>query len=142
MDKCKKGFTLVELLIVISIIGILAGMTIVVLKPSYFYGKGRDAQRKTDLEAVRGALEQFYLDNGRQYPAGGYSDLNLNILDEYLDHFPNDPQSSEGKTYYYLTVGSGERKCYELAAVLETDGSRYEVCGGSLVCQRNNSLCQ
>ncbi len=140
MDKQKKGFTLIELLVVITIIGILAGVTVIVLKPSYFYGKGRDAQRKTDLEAVRGALEQFYLDNGRQYPAGNYAGL-LSSLDDYLDRFPADPN---GGTYVYTTVvASGERKCYQLTATLEVGTpTSYKVCGGSLVCQSNNTLCQ
>jgi len=52
----KKGFTLVELLIVIAIVAILATATIVVLNPAELLAQARDAQRIADLDNLRTAL--------------------------------------------------------------------------------------
>jgi len=57
--KKEQGFTLIELLVVITIIGILAGLVLVVLDPSFFFGRGRDSRRQSDIQSVRAALEQY-----------------------------------------------------------------------------------
>lgn len=61
----NRGFTIVELLVVIVVIGILATITVVA------YGnvslKARDNVRKSDIAAITKAMELYYLDNG-QYP--------------------------------------------------------------------------
>lgn len=61
----KNGFTLVELMVVIAIIGILA--SIVLVSVSGGKSKARDAQRSSDLENFAGALEVYYSQNGH-YP--------------------------------------------------------------------------
>lgn len=65
--KVQQGFTIIELLIVIAIIGILAGLVL-----NNFQGaqaKARDTQRKTDINAIHGKLEEFY-NNNNGYPDG------------------------------------------------------------------------
>lgn len=65
LKQKQSGFTIVELLIVIVIIGILAGLVI-----TTFIGiqaRGRDSERQTDLKAIQGQLEAFFADNG-YYP--------------------------------------------------------------------------
>jgi prepilin-type N-terminal cleavage/methylation domain-containing protein len=62
----KKGFTLVELLVVISIIGLLS--TIAVVSLGAARSKARDAKRIADMKQVSTSLEQFYADQGG-YPA-------------------------------------------------------------------------
>lgn len=63
--KVKRGFTLIEVLTVILIIGILTTIT------SYTYNsslsRSRDSQRLTDLKSIQNTLEQYYLDK-RSYP--------------------------------------------------------------------------
>ncbi|MGB3945593.1 MAG: prepilin-type N-terminal cleavage/methylation domain-containing protein [Candidatus Saccharimonadales bacterium] len=62
MRKINSGFTMVELLIVIVVIGILAAITI-----TAFNGvqqKARDAQRKSDLANIAKALHRYNIENG------------------------------------------------------------------------------
>lgn len=66
LSKRKEGFTIVELLIVIVVIGILAGLVITTY--SGIQQKARNTERQTDLKAVQGQLEAYYATNG-YYPA-------------------------------------------------------------------------
>jgi type II secretion system protein G len=61
----NKGFTIVELLIVIVVIGILAALVITTF--TGIQQRARDTERQTDINAVRGHLEAFYANNG-YYP--------------------------------------------------------------------------
>jgi prepilin-type N-terminal cleavage/methylation domain-containing protein len=61
----SKGFTIVELLIVIVVIGILA--TLVIVTFSGIQQRARDTQRQTDINAVQGHLEAYYAQTGT-YP--------------------------------------------------------------------------
>jgi prepilin-type N-terminal cleavage/methylation domain-containing protein len=61
----SSGFTIVELLIVIVVIGILA--TLVIVTFTGIQQKGRNSQRQTDINAVQSHVEAFYADKG-YYP--------------------------------------------------------------------------
>lgn len=63
--KKQKGFTIVELLIVIVVIGILA--TLVIVTFSGIQQRGRNSQRQTDINAVASHVEAYYADTGT-YP--------------------------------------------------------------------------
>lgn len=65
--KLQQGFTIIELLIVIAIIGILA--TLVLTNFQGAQAKGRDTVRKNDINSVYQKLEEFYNENGG-YPDG------------------------------------------------------------------------
>jgi len=62
----RKGFTLLEILIVVALIGILVSIGVV------SYGaaqkRSRDSRRRADMHAVQNAMEQYNADNGA-YPA-------------------------------------------------------------------------
>ncbi|KKU46502.1 MAG: hypothetical protein UX65_C0003G0046 [Parcubacteria group bacterium GW2011_GWB1_46_8] len=58
----KKGFTLLELLIVIAILAILASTAVVVLNPAEILRKSRDSSRLQDLDSMRTALN-YYIAN-------------------------------------------------------------------------------
>lgn len=61
----QSGFTIVELLIVIVVIGILAALVVTTFNG--IQQKGRDTERETDIKAIHGQLEAYYAQNGT-YP--------------------------------------------------------------------------
>jgi type IV pilus assembly protein PilA len=64
----KAGFTLLEILLVVGIIAILAGIVIIAINPSKQLATVRNAERKSDLKQLNNAITQFYIDKS-YYPA-------------------------------------------------------------------------
>ena len=79
----QSGFTLIELMVVVTIIGILAGVAVVNVK--HAQRKAREAALKKDLHDMRVAIDNFYADKQRN-PA----DLN-ELVPKYLKRIPKDP---------------------------------------------------
>ena len=115
--KLKTGFTLVELLIVIAVIGILAGGIIAIVNPADQFKRARDANRKADLSQIQKSLEVYYQDR-EAYPLSS-ADYKIEGLDwgsswlPYMGNLPKDPVSS--KNYVYFSTG----KSYYLYASLD-----------------------
>jgi type II secretion system protein G len=63
--RCSKGFTLLELLVVLAIIGILTAIGVAAFSAAQL--RARDAQRKSDLKTIASALERYRSKNGT-YP--------------------------------------------------------------------------
>lgn len=72
LKQRQSGFTIVELLIVIVIIGILA--TLVIVTFSGVQQKARDSERKTDINALAGQLEAAYANVGYYPGLAGFND--------------------------------------------------------------------
>lgn len=128
-NQKKQGFTLVELMVVISIITILAvvGMTLY----NGLQGGARDAKRRGDIKAISAALEIYKQTNGTYplLPASGYGAVSFEanwdtfaaLLNPYMLSLPKDPQNigdwGTGKFYKYHTDTAGS--FYQIAASLE-----------------------
>lgn len=110
MRKTRKAFTLIELMIAMSIIAIFGG----IMAATSVMGnlqKGRDGRRQTDLEAIRSALE-IYRSDKRAYPATG----SLNSLTpDYMSAVPADPKA--GYLYAYTSGGTTYTLCADLERV-------------------------
>ena len=80
----KKGFTLIEMLIVVTLIGIL----VAILVPQYKYSvlRAKEAVLKENLFQVRDAINKYYFDK-KKYPSG-LEDL---VTARYLREVPFDP---------------------------------------------------
>ena len=72
----SRGFTLVELLVVVAIIGLLATLSVLALGSARV--RARDAKRLSDIKTVQTALELYHNDQGR-YPVGRPSIPSANI---------------------------------------------------------------
>ncbi|MBI5620691.1 prepilin-type N-terminal cleavage/methylation domain-containing protein [Candidatus Gottesmanbacteria bacterium] len=127
----KKGFTLMELLVVMAILGILITVGLTSYKSVQM--KSRDSRRKSDMRQISSALELYFNDKGR-YPAddgagkiqgcgtgdnqvcawgSAMKDSNNTI---YMVALPGDPVGA--RQYYYDSYGS-QGKGYQLYARLE-----------------------
>lgn len=108
----KRGFTLIELMVIIVILGVLA--TLISGNFINSLQKGRDARRKNDLAQVQRALELFYEDV-KMYPSGvppfGSSFCNASgvcptDVKIYMRKLPDDP--NEAYTYNYVADPNGQ----------------------------------
>jgi len=72
--KRRLGFTLIELIISVSIVAILTGVSLVIIKPAAIRAKARDSRRSNAILSIQTALELYYTQNSR-YPCTGNSGL-------------------------------------------------------------------
>lgn len=115
MKKLLTGFTLVELLVVMAILGVLVTLVAGGFRSSQ--ARGRDAERKSDLKNIANALELYYSDYG-VYPAS------LSWGTEFTDgrtvYFKTLPQDiATGATYYYRVPDTPTNQKFQLFAHLE-----------------------
>lgn len=123
----STGFTLMELLISISIIGILLAIGMV------SYGtinkQSRDTRRKSDIEQIRAALEMYRADKGYYPNAGGgtFIEASLGLSNDlvtggYIAVLPRDPKPNSMHYEYKATnVSGGNYYGYCLSAQLEAE---------------------
>src|SRR3954468_2289757 len=67
----NKGFTLIEVLVVIAIIAILAAIVLVAINPAKRFQDARNSQRKANVEAILGAIQQNMIDNKGIFTCSG-----------------------------------------------------------------------
>lgn len=124
----KKGFTLIEILVVMSIIGILAALTLTGFGAAR--KNARDTTRKSDLAQYKLALEGYSSNNIGLYPSNAWdSDSNSAngifatagpLIPGYLPTRINDPTNTT--VYHYHYYGAADGVTYKLFAQMETTG--------------------
>lgn len=111
----NKGFTLIELLVVIGILAILLAVTLIAINPARQFQQARDTQRRSDVNSVLNAINQYSIDNEGALPGDnlgpGGSDLitsssrlistteaNIcaNLIPLYIAALPIDPELATG----------------------------------------------
>lgn len=131
-NSLKRGFTLVELLIVIGVLGVMAGVAISIINPVAQFQKANDSKRKSDLAQIQRALEIYYQDL-KSYPLNSSAykikdstgtELNWgNPWTPYMGNLPADP-NSPAKNYAYISDG----QTYYLYASLDRGTNDSQVC--------------
>lgn len=124
----REGFTLVELMVVMTIIGIL-----VAISTSAFLGakrSARDSERKTDLEDIRSALE-IYRTDCLSYPDSIpfgqiWTATCQSASNTYMSQVPQDPLNGS-RAFGYVYQRSGTT--YRLCAYLENGTGSVSACG-------------
>ena len=105
-----KGFTIIELLIVVAIIGILA--TLMLVSYSHTLKKSRDARRVSDIESVKLACNMF-ADKTGGYPNTSSWIVLSGLLTDYVDVTNiNDPKYSTDPLKSYRYTGADGSDCY------------------------------
>ena len=89
---CSAGFTLIELMVVMSLIVILAGVGLTLYANSVT--RAKEAVLKEDLFRMRDAIDQYYADKNRYPPT-----LDALITDKYLRSLPVDPFTNSAETW-------------------------------------------
>lgn len=102
-NKRREGFTLFELLVSVSIIGILTALAVVSFSAAQ--RKARDARRLEDIEAIRKAAEQYYSVSGYVYPSTTSDFVTAGVLSAW----PLGPKGV-GDTYRY-SIGTSFCAC-------------------------------
>lgn len=69
--RSQKGFTLIEILVVIGIIAILAAITVIAVNPARQFGQANDTARTSDVSAMLNALGQNIADNKGVFTCSG-----------------------------------------------------------------------
>ncbi len=117
--KNARGFTLVELVIVVGVLATLISVLLFLMDPLTQFKKARDGKRKSDLQQVQASLELYRADQG-SYPAGasyasltncptsgptsfGYPPACTTI---YQKAVPQDPTNSGEYVYQYCQTGN------------------------------------
>ena len=131
--KSSKGFTLLEILLVVAAIAILAGIVIVAINPSKQLGDTRNAQRQSNVNTILNAVYQYAVDNNGTLPtiptgtcalvaanqickagatgtcSAGVALTVLTTNEKYLTGLPIDPNvsSADGTGYYIAKSANG-----------------------------------
>ena len=111
MRQEEKGFTLIEILLVVAAIVILAGIVIVAVNPAQQLADTRNAERQSNVNAILSATQQYRIDNGQvpdaleeaatttpeecadqdEIELGADIDIEDDLTPQYLSVLPEDP---------------------------------------------------
>jgi len=149
MKTLHKGFTLIELMLVIAIMSILVGITVWAINPSKQLGDSRNTERRADINTIVNAVYQYSIDNSGSLPtttpvisitptivcsttgatctSAGYVDLGqLTAAEKYLTAIPTDPSKPTAPSSGY-TISKSANGRVTVAATLAENAATISV---------------
>ena len=120
LKKSQKGFTLIELLVVIGILAVLLAITLIAINPARQFSQANNTKRRSDVNAILNAVNQYMADNKGLLPAGGIdvtdkpiqksavpaddADICAALVPTYIAALPADPQVNNGAAVTVCTA--------------------------------------
>ena len=131
----NRGFTLLELLIVLAVIAILIGVALPRFKG--MTDEGNIARAKAELRTLQTAVESYYIHNSQAYPAA-LSDLTT-ATPQIVTAIPSDPFAASGTAYVY-TRGGTNNKYYIIYSVSVAANGSAAISATNTVTETNNPI--
>ena len=135
----KRGFTLLELLIVIAILAVLATVVIITLDPAEIMRKTRDVQRISDLSNLKTAIQMYLIDyatdtlpwatsatsstsTSPNTPTNNWLGINFTLMPSGspLSRIPIDPVNNETYQYRFQSSSTVSKIDFEIDAKFES----------------------
>ena len=143
MKRNKRGFTLIEILVVIGILAVLFAIALVAINPARQFSQANDTKRRSDVNAILNAIHQYAADNKGALPTAiittaavigngtGEADICSSLVTRYLAALPRDPLTTGGDvtdctatyTTNYMVVKSATDNRITVSAKGEVDNS-------------------
>lgn len=140
----NKGFTLIEILVVIGLIAILAAIVLIAINPARQFAQARNSQRQSNVESLLNAIGQRMVDNKGLFqtgcaagliPAaateikktGGY-DMRPCIVSTYMSELPYDPSTGSNTCTTAGCAGAGEDYSTEYTVSQDATSKRITIC--------------
>jgi len=144
----RKGFTIIELLVVMAIIGILASVMVIAVNPAHQFAAARDTERQSDLYAILSAVYQYSGEHSGSLPdtdgdpntsnfpttrtcigtvapcfnLAGAGDSGQTIVPVYMPNMPHDPKTGNDQdTGYFIYVDPNGHLVASASGEIKTD---------------------
>ena len=124
----QKGFTLIELLVVIGILAVLLAITLIAINPARQFSQANNTKRRSDVNAILNAVNQYMADNKGTLPPGGITnvaqhvktggaDICAALVPLYIAALPADPKVSNGAAISNCGVVGGYDTGYQIVQI-------------------------
>lgn len=121
-SRCSHGFTLIELVVVMAIIGLL--LTIALPRYMHSIDRGKEQVRAQNLAVMRDAVDKFYGDNG-VYP----DTLDELVTRHYLRAIPVDPVNGDDKWAVVASPDDTKPGVYDILPASSPQGAASDAAG-------------
>ena len=132
----RTGFTLLELIVVISLIALLLGVGLPRFRA--MQEQGKVAKAKAELGTLRAAVESYYLHNSNTYPTA-LSNLTT-AIPSIVTSIPDDAFATAGTSYQYVRGGTNN-KFFIIYSIGPNGNGSAVISGTNTVTETNGASC-